>query len=155
MTAEPAPPMPLLTAAAIFCDDIRFEQSGQVSLIGQYPGIVRLDAFPADIRRLFVFLRLRIPAALVPKSQAAVSLRATFDDSFSDRLDLQDSVLASAASGNDQPDQAVALDGAAHFTIDGLAVPEPGDLVVVLHLDGAAYEIDRLRIAQRPISQPA
>lgn len=43
---------------AIFCDDIRHETSGKVSLIGCYTGLMFIPIFPVTLPRLCVYINL-------------------------------------------------------------------------------------------------
>lgn len=47
---------------AIFCDDIRFEQQGTVSLIGCYGGdLIVSGGFPVQLPKLCIFIQLKMP----------------------------------------------------------------------------------------------
>lgn len=45
----------------IFCDDVREEVRGKISLMGTYSGSIQFDRFPAEIRSLGLVFKLAYP----------------------------------------------------------------------------------------------
>ncbi|MCA1909587.1 MAG: hypothetical protein LDL39_14605 [Magnetospirillum sp.] len=50
-----------VTVNTVYCDDIRFEQQGKVSIIGTFGGAVLLPAYPATLPKLGVVVSVMIP----------------------------------------------------------------------------------------------
>ncbi|KRA51820.1 hypothetical protein [Pseudoxanthomonas sp. Root630] len=61
----------------IFCDDIREEVNGKISLVGCYTGGMQVESFPATLPKLCVFVRVIFSAHEPPSS---VSFRLLRDD---------------------------------------------------------------------------
>lgn len=45
----------------VYCDDIRFEQNGKVSIIGTFGGAVLLPAYPATLPKLGIVVSVIVP----------------------------------------------------------------------------------------------
>ena len=52
--------VPDFSGRSIFCEDIRKEASGQVTLVGCLPDAIHVDKFPATINKLCVFVELQL-----------------------------------------------------------------------------------------------
>ncbi|OJX68065.1 hypothetical protein [Magnetospirillum sp. 64-120] len=61
-----------LTVHTVYCDDIRFEQQGKVSIIGTFGGAVLLPAYPATLPKLCVVVSVMIPLDIQPKQVRTV-----------------------------------------------------------------------------------
>ncbi len=48
-----------ISAFAFFCEDVRREASGKETLIGVAPDIMRFSKFPARVRRIQIYYRIR------------------------------------------------------------------------------------------------
>lgn len=49
-----------VNAFAIFCEDVRREAQGRNTIIGVMPDTVRVPSFPGEMRRLALYIRLRL-----------------------------------------------------------------------------------------------
>ena len=54
---QPSPALPIL-ATSLFCDDVRLEASGKLTLVGCYPGNVIVSEASHPVDRLWVVTRL-------------------------------------------------------------------------------------------------
>lgn len=57
----------MLTAIAIFCEDIREEKAGTHSIIGVYSDNVSVPKFPISFPKLGIYVRLSFPAGEPPQ----------------------------------------------------------------------------------------
>jgi hypothetical protein len=60
-----------VNAVAVFCEDIRQEASGQLTLVGTMPDTIKLSRLPGMMPKLGVYLRFHITASEKPKSVSA------------------------------------------------------------------------------------
>ena len=70
-------PMPPQHLQTLFCDDIRHETSGKLTLVGVYSDALIVPELPATLPRLCLVARLIAPLAQPPRS---VTLRVFKDD---------------------------------------------------------------------------
>lgn len=54
----------------VFCDDIRYELGGKITLVGTFAGIIVVPSFPVLIPRLSVCVSVAMPIGNPPKSLA-------------------------------------------------------------------------------------
>ena len=64
--------------AAIFCEDIREERNGQVSLIGLFLDNVGVPAFPGMMPKLSVYARVMLPIEDPPPRELKLVLEPTW-----------------------------------------------------------------------------
>lgn len=137
-----------LSGIALFCEDIRFERGGQVSLVGVWPGRILVDETPIAIPRVGIFIRLRIPAMLIPRERAFIRVHQSGGREL-ERFDLMDkdkiARLNELKTAGELPENAIGFDGAAEIVLDFIQIDAEGDLIASLLLDGREQEIDRLR----------
>lgn len=138
-----------LPGIALFCEDIRIERGGQVSLVGVWPGRILVDETPIAIPRIGIFIRLRIPAKLSPRERAFIRVHQT-DGRELERFDLMDKDkidrLNELKKAGELPEDAIGFDGAAEIVLDFIQFDAEGDLIASLLHDDREHEIDRLRL---------
>lgn len=70
-----------LTAITAFCDDIRFEQQGKITLIGLYGTEMFIYAdYPTALPKLGVFVQIRVPPSEIKMGDLSVSVYAPGND---------------------------------------------------------------------------
>ena len=70
-----------LLGITIFCDDIRFEHNGKITLVGCYgPEMLISDPLPVVLPRLGMLVQLRMPAGSSSPSQILVYMPDSKDD---------------------------------------------------------------------------
>jgi hypothetical protein len=140
---------------AVFCDDIRQEVGGKVSLIGCYGAEMLVeDAFPTDIAKLGVFVRLFIPSDAIPKEiKVEVFLPQDSDEPsgqiVSDIPPLQATLLADPALTKD-PSKKKKLGLSWNFHMGPLELEKAGLIRVQALLDGTRVRLGTLRISKLP-----
>jgi hypothetical protein len=139
-----------VSALALFCEDIREEQTGVNTLVGILPDNVRFTTLPSAFPKLGIYLRIRIPVTDAPPTMIAIRLRAP------ETADIELSTLDSALI---QKAMREALDsGASHgglisqATIVGFEVKKPVRINVIVSIDGQDTIAGTLNLSQVPSS---
>lgn len=52
--------------SVIFCEDVRQEQSGQLTIIGAYQDLVMVKSFPHQFHKLIALVKVRMPVSSLP-----------------------------------------------------------------------------------------
>lgn len=132
-----------LTFSAIFCDDIRDEVGGKVTLVGVFSTHLLTPAFPIFIPRLGVFVRSAIPrgqegiARIRIEKNEAILLEAEFPAT-------PDQNAEAWPTGVDSPSCTV-VD--AKMVLSPLQFDGPCTLRVVLTLNGKSYVAGKLHVS--------
>lgn len=56
--------------SVIFCEDVRQEQSGQLTIIGAYQDLVMVKSLPHQFHKLTALVKVRMPVSNLPNSLA-------------------------------------------------------------------------------------
>ena len=95
-----------LLGITIFCDDIRFEHNGKITLVGCYgPEMLISDPLPVVLPRLGMLVQLRMPAGSSSPSQILVympDLKMISQQSYL-KLALQTLIILKEASSRRAP----------------------------------------------------
>lgn len=139
------------TLHGIFCDDIRHEINGKLSLIGCYSGEMYVPTFPVTLARLCVHFNLSTPKE--KPFEGPVSVTFFNGDTAMGKSDIDSSFLKSAAAARPNlPDrETMSLVGALEFS--PVQFDKPTLLRVVAEVDGQAIQGPRLWVMQAPTGE--
>lgn len=138
-------------AHAIFCDDIRHEQGGKLTLVGVYSGALLVPSFPAVLPKLCLVLNVITPASQPFKKLKLRILRDT--DTLAEGDVSAESLSSTAATSF----KGVTIDDAdrlhsvmAHFVFSQLKLDGPGRIRVRIETEADELKANGLIIAQMP-----
>jgi hypothetical protein len=140
----------MYSAISLFCEDIREEKAGTVTIIGIYPDNITVESTPFNFAKLAVYTRINFPVAgVLPK---AIALRLIGTDGKEIPLASFDQALIAKA-------QKESLDkGATNAGLIGSAVLVPlpvrqaGRMNVIARIDDQDYVCGTLNVqlAKKP-----
>jgi hypothetical protein len=140
---------------AIYCDDVRQEVGGKVSLMGIYNSDMILPSFPAILPKLCVQLTITLPYDQPPKKSVRVLLLNNADvlaEMSIDEESLANTPLPNADMESDSED--MALDMAVGFMLSSLRFDAPTRLRVRAYIDGEELKANALRIRAPQAEEP-
>lgn len=135
--------------SAIFCDDIRHEINGKVSLIGCYSGLMYVQSFPANLPKLCV--HVTASTGIDDPFDSLLSFTVLKDAEVLTKTDLdgaQLSELAAQAPGGIPNPQGIFITSG--FEFSPLPLNEPCTIQVLLETNGQVFTGGRLRILPMP-----
>jgi|APMed6443717190_1056831.scaffolds.fasta_scaffold95692_2 hypothetical protein len=131
-----------LTVNTIFCDDIRLEQQGKVTIVGTFSGAVLLPAYPASLPKLCVVVSLTIPLDTLPSHLKTVIYLGDDVLKSHEVTDLASPPVRGFPESIEGPEDAefqwMGLDQ--YFTLAPLEVDAPKALRVKVFADGKEYK---------------
>lgn len=135
MTSQAA----MADAYCIFCEDVRHEMEGRVSLIGVYKSSVKLPAFPHTMPKLGFYVNIRsIPQNRLPKT-IKFQILADWADSPIVNFPIDDEAvekLAEEHKKNKKGKGGIILSG----VISPIEIPKPGRLQTRLQLGRTFFD---------------
>lgn len=133
----------------IYCDDIRHEVGGKVSLIGIYFNVLFVREFPVSLPKLCFFARLISPLDHPIRS---LTLRIFKDDDLLKEFSIDDDLLSiDAPSLEESPDENLADHATVHqfnVVISPIVLEEPGKIRVHAQTEEGEMKALSLRIEQ-------
>lgn len=138
------------SCTTIFCDDIRHELNGKISLMGIYTGDMYVADFPITISKICSFFELHIPVELDCAADAVISVIKGAEKISSITLSLPP-VTEQEESRHGKPYAFKRVVGAMEFP--AITFSEPTLLEVVAQVDGQSTVAGRLWVTKFP--QPA
>ncbi|MEJ5207462.1 hypothetical protein [Denitratimonas sp. CY0512] len=138
-------------AYAIYCDDIRQEISGKVTLVGTYTGSLLVRSFPVTLPKLCLALNVVTP---VEGSFGDLKIRITHNEVViaeggMTAPDLHAAFAATRNCGDDNPsNDGRQLLAGFHFIFSPIRLEEPGRIRVHVEAGGEEFKANALRIEQ-------
>lgn len=134
---------------ATFCDDIRHEINGKVSLIGCYSGLMFVPVFPATLPRLCVYIYLSTPND--QPFEGRISLSVLKDGEVLTRTEIEGEQIMQMAKQNDAtPVDAQNCLMVTGFEFAPLQLEKPCVLQVIAESNGEVMIGERLRVDPMP-----
>jgi hypothetical protein len=121
--------MPIVSAIAFFCDDVRAEAMGTSTLVGIYPDNFEVPHFPGGLPRLTIYVRINIDPTV---EYAPMSLRLVNTDSKEIDLGGIDADLVARTSTDARAAGAPITGIISRALAMPFAVPNPGHVKVIL-----------------------
>lgn len=87
----------------VFCEDVRQEIGGKITLVGVYNNICGLESFPAMLPKIAVMLRLIGPAGFLPK---AIGYKAWLGEALIAEVPVTEPISGSASEFRSQIESA-------------------------------------------------
>lgn len=134
----------------IFCDDIRNEVGGKLTLVGCYTGeMVHEGEYPLALPKLALSVQLLMPPDNMPRTfELIVDYMPTGQVLFAVSNDLTEidlgPLLTQPSEAEDEEDRYIAL--GSNITLVPFVVPQDGKLRVRAMLDGQLVKLGSLRI---------
>ncbi len=134
----------------VFCDDIRYEIGGKISLIGVYGQQIFLHgAFPFTLAKLGISITyVQRQTKVVMPAAVLIFLPGDPDDTPSIRGEIS---MEEVPVESTQDDSKVAIMGL-NFLLPSLVIKEPGSIRVRIERDGSLVKVGALSVAQAPQS---
>ncbi|MDU9399028.1 DUF6941 family protein [Pseudomonas sp. zfem003] len=135
-------------ATSLFCDDIRQEVNGKLSLIGVYQGVLYVSAFPATLPKICFIIHIHSPFS---QKFNSLSLTARYDSSVVSEVSLTAEELNSGS-------QETPLEGEVpkyriagfEFIVTPLILNSEGKLDIEVLADGELIPCPPLYIKKAP-----
>lgn len=121
------------TAIGIFCEDVREEKSGQVTLVGIFADNLNVPEFPSAIPKLGMFMRVNMDPNNPPK-EITSHLKTPWGPDMS--LGHADSVLIKTAVDQSRANHLPVAGILMKTVISPFEIPSPGQAVVSITVDG-------------------
>lgn len=138
-------------AHATYCDDIRHELGGKLTLVGVYSTDLLVPAFPAVLPKLCLIVHVVTPADR-PFQQLKIRVQMDEASVAEGELSPEDLRLALdsvASSGEDMPaDVEHRMELTAHFVISPLKLDGPGVIRVRVETEDGEIKANGLRVGQ-------
>jgi hypothetical protein len=136
---------PEISGYTIFCDDIRFEQDGKVTLVGMYHGvmIIRAAEFPITIPKFalsVVFTQRK--TIFERKLFMRVSLPGDKDEEPSFIVEIEPPAEMPIAGNSDRPN----ISARANLIMSPLTIAAPGKMKVGIERRGELHPVGTLEI---------
>ena len=144
-----------LHVLGLFCEDIREEKSGQVSLVGILPDTMNLPAPPSDVTpeeyeklaavvpKLGLYIRVRL-AQDDPDSEMPISL--TTPDGATIELGKIDAALIAKAKKEARDSQLPLVGLIFHAVLQGFQIAKPGVISAIVRYEGQPYVCAMLNV---------
>lgn len=131
-------------AFATYCDDVRYEVNGKVSLIGVYDGNMYLQSFPTHLPQLCIVVTAATPSDQPFKDFA---IKATYNGTTLGEMavtaeQLEEQVNAAPTA----PIQTIN----AQMVFAPIALPEPGKIAVTFSSEGEEFKCNALMVHLPP-----
>lgn len=138
-------------AYSIFCDDIRHEVNGKLSLIGTYDTQLFVPKFPATISKLCAIVTI-ITSEDEPFSD--IRIKGSFGDQELFNLHIDRSQLDAAAADKQRPETGPIRKIQTMGILSPVSFDAPGKITVEVLADGQAVECSGLEIKENPKDIP-
>lgn len=134
-------------AHIIFCDDVRHEVNGKVSLIGTFQNQLFVAAFPTVLPKLCILATVTTSVDNLFKN---LQLKATYNENVIAEFNLSESDLVQASNNvlSTGDHKFFSING--EFILSPLAIDKPGKLVVSVVADGEEINCPALSIEAAP-----
>lgn len=121
---------------AIFCEDIREEKSGQITLIGILPDNLNLNSLPGLGPKLGIYVRLAFDAKSPRPKEIAARLQTPWSEDRNFEIGHADADLigasAEASNSSNLPVAGIVMQA----LISPFPIPTAGQIVVYIKVDG-------------------
>jgi hypothetical protein len=131
----------------IFCDDIRHEINGKVSLMGMYRGEMFVPDFPITLPKICAFFELRLPPDFSTRTDAIITVMKGAEKLNSITLNLSPSDVKPLAR-HGKPYVFISTVGGLEFP--SMTLSEPTLLEVIAQIDGQSVTGGRLWVTTFP-----
>ena len=138
-------------AYSIFCDDIRHEVNGKLSLIGTYDTQLLIPKFPATVSKLCVIVTV-VTSPNEPFSDAYVSGKLGDQELFKLHVDRNQLAAAEAEKSMNQNETIRKLQTMA--ILSPISFDAPGDITIEVSADGRTIECSGLEVRELPKDAP-
>jgi hypothetical protein len=134
-------------ASSIFCDDIRNEINGKISMMGVVGGNLYVQEFPFVVPRLCVLVSVFTPMDQLFKH---LSIRGDYEGAALFDVEMSDDEVEQLA--NELPDNPyqTATAAQAMFVVSPLAMEGPGRLKITITVDGEDIYCPGLSVQKAP-----
>jgi hypothetical protein len=137
----------------IFCDDIRFERQGTISLVGCYGGdLILPNGFPSVLPKLCLFIQIRMPIETDSSSQLVIRVFAPGDPDkplFEQVAPpLPNATAMPPDTGDGDPDIQKVIGMSYPIIISPFPVQRAGNVKVRVMLGGKTIKVGALKISQ-------
>jgi hypothetical protein len=141
--------MRLITAVALFCEDIREEQQGTSTIVGVLPDNLSVGSGPGFLPKLAIYLRIQIDHAV---TVSTIRARIIFSDGR--ELEMAPFDLGSfEAAKKESIQNSIPYTGlVAKAIISPVSIQESGRIEVIMAVNGEEFVCGMLRLI---ISDPA
>lgn len=136
------------SAYGLFCEDIRHEQAGQVSLVGVFPTRIRVKVFPFSFPKFVAYAALAFPIADPPK-KIVIDVTGPWQSDPILRLEVQPSEGETEiikVSAGEIPQDATMFEMRFSPTGLGVEIPKAGRITGIIYMDDQPYPPFVLRI---------
>jgi hypothetical protein len=125
--------MMVLAAIALFCDDIREEKAGTVSVIGIYPDNINVPKVPLALPKCGIYTRISFPVEEEPPKTIALSL--AYADGTEVSLTMLDTELIQKARSESQAKGAPKAGLISTSLLAPFAIKKEGRINVIARID--------------------
>lgn len=138
-------------AHATYCDDIRHELGGKLTLVGVYSSTLLVPSFPVVLPKLCMVLSIVTPAE---RPFQSLKLQVFNDEAVLAEGDLSTEDLGLPATTHTPADDAanegaeLRIEFAAHFVFSPLKLEGPGRIRVRVNTEDGEIKANSLRVAQ-------
>ena len=132
-------------AVALFCDDIRLEIGGKLTLVGVYNADMYLSELPAFIPKLSIWLQVSTP---VEQPFKTLTIRVARGDEL--MLEFSPTLVFAQARRTADQDQVSRASSHANIGLPPLTIPSPCTLRVVAIVDDVEFAAGKLHIGLKP-----
>ena len=124
------------SAITLFCDDIREEHMGMITLVGVYPNNVNVPSFPFVLPKLGIYTRILID---VNDALRKITIHISAPDGkieLSTEID-EESIAKSQMAAKDKGSPIVGI--MAHAIAAPFVVKEAGQIKLIVNIEGVEY----------------
>lgn len=136
------------SSTSIFCDDIRHEQNGKISLMGIYNGEMYVPAFPITLPKICSYFELRVPPDVDVNLDAILTVMKGPDKINSITITIPSKGPEVRIMSHGKPCVHMRAVGAMEFP--SITFTEPTLLEVIAQIDGKTVIAGRLWITTFP-----
>lgn len=138
-------------AHATYCDDIRQELGGKLTLVGVYGGSLLVPSFPVILPKLCLVLQI-VTSADSPLKELKIRVRKDESIIAEGELEVGDLQAGFEAVATDSDETAAEADSrfiiSAHFVFSPIKFDEPGAIRVRVETENGELKANALRIRQ-------
>lgn len=138
-------------AYSIFCDDIRHEVNGKLSIIGTYDAQLFVPIFPATISKLCAIVTV-LTSEDEPFSD--IRIKGIFGEQELFNLHIDRSQLEAAAADERRPQKGPIKKIQTMAILSPVSFDAPGKITIEVLADGQAIECSGLEIQENPKDMP-
>lgn len=134
-------------AYATFCDDIRNEVNGKMSLMGIFGSLMYLTTFPTVLPKLCVVVTASTPADRLFKS---ISFKGTLDGVVVFEMALDETQMATVSQSSGVIEDPKGVEAKAVVILSPLHIAAPCKMKITVIADGEEIECGGLQISPAP-----